>query len=432
MKIERFRVQNYKNLKDVRLEGLSDINIFFGQNSVGKSNTFEALALGLWLLRNAEQITPNDTGKALNSIVTSEMLTALTISPPFLPLENHNPFFIELAFRWNAEDISRTNEQLMMGFGTGYEINGQGFVVSISIKATQQNPDRLLYSVQYSWEDDFVFPLKESLDVHSLNLIRPLHTIHADRRLVPERRESGNGSKAISHQNLKKALFYAYLSSDLQQKRRLESIRKTLSEPPFGLGLLDVALNPETDTIDIGFVRPDGRLPIESLGSGFQQLLLVLGQVFLNDSPLVAVEEPEMNLSPQYQQYLLTALRRLMQDPAIALDQLFVSTHSPYFEFAENFYDVTLDKRGYTQISRSTPQEHTRHFAIAPLGPDTGARLNSLNQIQLYQGVLDDLHLQRGDMIFFVKGDSGRWEIYPEGEVLEAMKDAWGNDGSDE
>ena len=44
MKIERFRVQNYKNLKDVTVEGLSDINVFFGQNSVGKSNTFEALA----------------------------------------------------------------------------------------------------------------------------------------------------------------------------------------------------------------------------------------------------------------------------------------------------------------------------------------------------------------------------------------------------
>lgn len=432
MRIERFRVQNYKNLKDVRLEGLSDINVFFGQNSVGKSNTFEALGMSLWLLRNAEQITPNDTEKALNFVVTSEMLTALTISSPLLPLENRNPFFIELAFRWNAEDISRINEQLMMGFGTGYEINGQGVIVSINIKATQQTSDRLSYSVQYSWEDDFGFPPKESLNVHSLNLIRPLQVIHADRRLVTERRESGNGSKAISHQNLKKALFYAYLSSDLQQKRRLEAIRKILSEPPFALGLLDVALNPDTDTIDIGFVRSDGRLPIESLGSGFQQLLLVLGQVFLNDSPLVALEEPEMNLSPQYQQHLLTALRRLMQDPAIALDQLFISTHSPYFEFAENFYDVTLDKQGHTQIVRATPREHARHFAIAPLGPETGARLNSLNQIQLYQGVLDDLHLQRGDMVFFVKDEAGRWEIRPEGEILEEMKAAWSDNGGGE
>ena len=184
----------------------------------------------------------------------------------------------------------------------------------------------------------------------------------------------------------------------------MEAIRRILADPPFEFGLLDVALNPETDAIDIGFVRPEGRLPIESLGSGFQQLLLVLGQVFLNDSPIVALEEPEMNLSPQNQQHLLGALRRLMQDPAIALEQLFISTHSPYFEFAENFYDVTLDKQGHTQVDRATPQKHDRHFAIAPVGPETGARLNSLNQIQLYHDVLYDLNLQRGDMFCFVKG----------------------------
>jgi len=30
--------------------------------------------------------------------------------------------------------------------------------------------------------------------------------------------------------------------------------------------------------------------------------MLVLGQIFLNDYPIIAVEEPEMNLAPQYQE----------------------------------------------------------------------------------------------------------------------------------
>ena len=128
----------------------------------------------------------------------------------------------------------------------------------------------------------------------------------------------------------------------------------------------------------------------------------------------------------------MAALRKLMREPAVKLRQLFISTHSPYFEFAENFYDVTFDAENGTQVVRATPQRHARHFAIAPLGPKTGARLNSLNQIQLYQGVLDDLHLQRGDMLFFVKGEAGRWEIYPEGEVLNKMKAAWSDNGGDE
>ena len=66
------------------------------------------------------------------------------------------------------------------------------------------------------------------------------------------------------------------------------------------------------------------------------------------------------------------------------------------------------------------------------MGPDTGARLNSLNQVQLYDGVLDDLNLQRGDMVFFVKNDAGRWEIQPENEILEVMEAAWSNHGGNE
>ncbi|MBP7964614.1 MAG: AAA family ATPase [Caldilineaceae bacterium] len=415
MKIERFRVQNYKNLKDVTVEGLSDINVFFGQNSVGKSNTFEALALALWLL-NAR--APKST-VSLDSICQK-----LAIAAPVMPLDGNEPLSFQITVRWEGKDVSGRATEVKSSIPSEKRL-------ICDIRIAKEPKNDIVSTISHSWENEkgqsVQFP-----DDNLLPFVPLLHTIHAYRRLGIERQGPGNGTIAVSHDNLKKALFYAYLSSDPRQKRRLEAIRRILADPPFEFGLLDVALNPETDAIDIGFVRPEGRLPIESLGSGFQQLLLVLGQVFLNDSPIVALEEPEMNLSPQNQQHLLGALRRLMQDPAIALEQLFISTHSPYFEFAENFYDVTLDKQGHTQVDRATPQKHDRHFAIAPVGPETGARLNSLNQIQLYQDVLDDLNLQRGDMVFFVKGEAGRWEIYPEEEVLAAMKDAWGNDGSGE
>ena len=171
-------------------------------------------------------------------------------------------------------------------------------------------------TIAFSWTVDQERCKVHFSDEHALTFVPLLHTIQAYRRLGIERQGPGNGTIAVSHDNLKKALFYAYLSSDPRQKRRLEAIRRILADPPFEFGLLDVALDPETDAIDIGFVRPNGRLSIENLGSGFQQLLLVLGQVFLNDSPIIALEEPEMNLSPQNQQHLLGALRRLMQDPA--------------------------------------------------------------------------------------------------------------------
>lgn len=45
MRIERFRIQGYKSIVDLAVDGLSDVNVFFGLNNVGKSNIFEALNL---------------------------------------------------------------------------------------------------------------------------------------------------------------------------------------------------------------------------------------------------------------------------------------------------------------------------------------------------------------------------------------------------
>jgi hypothetical protein len=118
-----------------------------------------------------------------------------------------------------------------------------------------------------------------------------------------------------------------------------------------------------------------------------------------------------MNLSPQYQEQLMATLRKLMQDPAVKLQQLFISTHSPYLEFTDNFYDVTYDPISGTQVKRATSEEHRQHFDITPTGPDTGARLNSLNQVKLYEGVIKDLDLARGDLVIFVKNEDGGWEL---------------------
>lgn len=129
---------------------------------------------------------------------------------------------------------------------------------------------------------------------------------------------------------------------------------------------MDVAYAPESNEIDISFVQSNGRLLIENLGSGVQQLVLILSQIFLNDYPLIAVEEPEMNLSPQYQAQMMSTLETLMQDPAVKLEQLFISTHSPYLEFTQNFYDVTYDPVKGTQVHHATNADYNQHFSIIP------------------------------------------------------------------
>ena len=410
MRIESFRVQGFKSLADVKVDGLSEINVFYGLNGVGKSNIFQALALWNWTL------------------------TTIQSSRAGMPLSRLEAIFGSSLFQLGG------NKAIKLRVGITLNIDSPlGEVVNKH--TAQRNPDLAIKNrVQVTSEieidsrpDEVSFLIKSWAEIAKsgrvnipqeeiVEVLPGFHIIKATRRLQIEQRGRGKDLGPISDHNLKQALFYAYLSRDLQQKRRLEAIRRILTEPPFSLGELDIALDPTTDQIDIGFVRSDGRLPLENLGSGSQQLLLVLGQIFLNDYPIIAIEEPEMNLSPQYQQWLLVALRELMQDPDVKLNQLFISTHSPYFEFEENFFDVTMDEQGVTQVAKLPLEKRNRYFPDTEIGQETGARLNSLNQVKLYDGVIQDLKLQRGDMVIFTKNEAGRWEIRPESEIVEELE----------
>lgn len=409
MRIESFHIQGFKSLADVKVEGLSDINVFYGLNNVGKSNIFEALALWSRCLTASERISQErfetEFGSSIFRLDDGQAKNTIQVSVSFM-LDQKD----EVSQQLRHESIGPPKSSIQS-----------------QQKTTVQSHLKLLFrnnTPEFQWENS-VIRNSETIrlpDSIGSKIFQGLHRIDASRRFQIERQSTGQNLDSISDHNLKQALFYAYLSRDLQQKHRLEAIKRLLAAPPFNLGELDIALDPTTDQIDIGFVRPDGRLPLENMGSGVQQLLLVLGQIFLNDYPIVAIEEPEMNLSPQYQQYLLVALRELMKDPNVKLNQLFISTHSPYFEFAETFFDVTMDENGATQVVKLPIEARDRYFPNTPIGEETGSRLNSLNQITLYNGVLEDLGLQRGDLVLFTKNEAGHWELRPEQEITQELE----------
>lgn len=390
MKIESIHIKGFKSIKDLKIGGLSDINVFFGQNNVGKSNIFQAMYL--WYA-------------VLTSLNKTNLHTK--VPHPFFTLGSDNQVFIRVIFNYQSSGV--------VGIFPD-EVPGETIQVIADVENKFDG---------FKWSAKAKFSGKEyEIDQGPLKMMLPsLHLIEANRRIHIERMAKQNGLEIIDHQNLKQALFDAYNSLDFQQKKRLAAIRDILNSPPFELGELDIARDPNNNEINIGFIRPNGRLPIENMGSGTQQLLLMLGQIFLNDYPVIALEEPEMNLSPQYQSLLLETLRQLMKDPAVKLNQLFISTHSPHLEFQENFFHVFLDEEGYTQVERATKVQHAQHFAITPTGPDTGARLNSLNQVKLYQGLIDDLGLKWGDAVYFLRNEAGRWEIRPENEVVAEVKE---------
>ncbi|MFO7540676.1 MAG: AAA family ATPase [Chloroflexota bacterium] len=406
MKIKRFVIQGFKSIDHLIVDDLADVNVFYGQNDVGKSNIFEALTLLQHVFQMAEK------SKQVKWMPPDHLFR--------LGGEGHIDIWIDIEFdkeTWHKSDVYKSVKNKRLTFNNEIDailVEADTFTITAicGLRAGSESISRSTHFTinekRFSVSPEKIFPL--------------LHMIKAERRFQQEQWSKANNLGAITDENLKQALFYAYLSREPQQKQRLSAIRHLLVKDPFRMGELDVALDPETQQIDIGFVYENGRLPIENLGSGSQQLLLMLGQVFLNDYPIVALEEPEMNLSPFYQEHLLSVLRELMADTAVSLNQLFISTHSPYLEFQENSYLVTRDETGATQVIKSTAQKHTDYFALSQVGPDTGARLNSLNQVELYEGVVEDLALERGDLVIFVRNENGRWEIRSAREVAQTLQ----------
>ena len=76
---------------------------------------------------------------------------------------------------------------------------------------------------------------------------------------------------------------------------------------------------------------------------------------------MVAIEEPEAHL------HAPTSGRDLLQAPRAPrrreyINQLFIATHHHQFALAEEYFDVSLDAEGATQIARHPRDEAVKHF----------------------------------------------------------------------
>jgi len=49
-------------------------------------------------------------------------------------------------------------------------------------------------------------------------------------------------------------------------------------------------------------------------------------------------------------------------------------------------------------------------------------RLDRHNQVHLYAGLVEDLGLKPGDMVFFVRNEAGRWEVRTEEKVTKKIQ----------
>jgi hypothetical protein len=165
-------------------------------------------------------------------------------------------------------------------------------------------------------------------------------------------------------------LFQASLSEDPSERAAIRRLGKRLARARlFGASAESVPLTPvESRTYgekQIRFQHPvHGELPLRNLGSGEQQLVLMLAQRVITPFPIAHLEEPEAHLHRKLMEPLASLLREsvLGDDSRPDVDQLWIATHHHYFAITPDYFDVSVGEHGQTVIRRRKRDEAVKHF----------------------------------------------------------------------
>ncbi|MCU0656511.1 MAG: ATP-binding protein [Polyangiaceae bacterium] len=187
-----------------------------------------------------------------------------------------------------------------------------------------------------------------------------------------ERRVDREPLQSQQKVGLQQALVKAALSENEEKAQAIHRLGRALGRVKlFGASTPErVDLRPvQSETLREYRVmfKPAGQaeIPLKNLGSGEQQVVMMLADQVLATAPVLLMEEPEAHLHKDLMEPLADYLRASVKEEDGSrpeTDQLWIATHHHYFAIADTYLDVSL-VGGETNI-RSCPRAHAppRHF----------------------------------------------------------------------
>ncbi len=354
MRVAWLEIQNFRSIKWLRLEGLDKPQVVLeGPNDVGKSNILHAMDLVFSALPSRLRM-----GAALDKPIPGE--------PPIRPhwvksmaeLFRHgeDSFTINIGLRFASEDGTRgwkPDPTQVVEFGLRWRRDNADPVLEkssipflkatglpiVSVGSASQESKQMLEAIAVA--------LAPAFRLVSTERAPRRETIHLNRDVPLENLVRWQG------QNLKQMLFLYKNSPEVEIQERFEQLREAVRDPELEVGIMNVSVSPD-ETINVRTRYQGVERDLQERGSGIQQLLTLLTLSLCHRGKILAIEEPEMNLSEPNQRRLWKKLREFSA-PGGPLDQVFVTSHSRVFEEEAERIIVTRNAELGTQTKWAEP-----------------------------------------------------------------------------
>ncbi|HIE01184.1 MAG TPA: hypothetical protein EYP59_13000 [Thiotrichaceae bacterium] len=423
MQLKRLAVKGFKNFQtELSLENMATIVVIHGENNVGKSNVLEAMQLFFQLLlaQESNQTLPITLGQKMRF---SELEKRGFDPGDVFNLEIPAPIEINVTFTIQPEELELADIQPLLPSSEvqmaiqlkhihadlDYQITQYQFADGTDVILPEATDEQKTYAAQFALflAQRFILKTKEKNNRFAL--------IKLDRRIAQDEIEA---VRSVIPQALSLQLYDAKESPEPSYYKRWELFVKMMHKfnDVLGTGEFVVLFNRHSSRANLAFQSPSTRIPIDLLGSGIQQIVALIARLLMSNANFVAIEEPELNLRYTLQLRLREIFKDIIEAP-VGPEQLFLTSHSPAFEFGKHFYAMRKINGLPTVELKSIKQAllFTHHHAESPYLVGEHAPLCYVSTdglVRLPERIRQRLELEQGGGVVLVeRKDTGHVEL---------------------
>ena len=343
MMIESVEVKNYKIIDYLKVENLTNINVFVGKNNCGKTSLLEAMFL------NFQPTNPRLIHDVISRIIRR-------ISPNY---DNLEWFFHKMNIQKCIEIISVYNNEKMYLKITPKLPDNSTFKIVNDMDDKQDSNN--IYSPKAIFGLDFKVKFNGKSEVKCGFTIENIDNQYEIKGGVIPNYPSFAGLFMPSN-GVSLNVILSDIIEEIRKLKKEKDLNKYLAV--FDKQILDVEVMGNEIMLNIADMPK--RVSIKVMGEGFKKYLLIVGSLILGKHQYICIDEIENGLHFESMEKLIDSIIKLSK---VAKIQLFISTHS--YEFLEILNNIALEKKSNNiavfNLKKTNENLQTRRYDMADL-----------------------------------------------------------------